>query len=101
ERSFPEMDLEKLETKRLVDKAIRLGVPLPGDDEWEHDPRTPDERMIIESFLPPAARTVFSARISQATRHIANDWVSICAPILTVMFSLVALIVSIVALYKN
>ena len=101
ERSYPEMDLEKLETKRLVDKAIRLGVPFPEDDEWEHDPRTPREGMIIECYLPAAARTAFSARLSQARRYLVKDWVAIVAPILTVIFSLVALIVSIIALYKS
>jgi len=101
ERSYPEIDLEKLETKRLVDQAIRLGVPFPEDDEWEHDTRTIREGMIIETYLLPPARTAFSARLSQARRHLVKDWVAIVAPILTVTFSLVALIVSIIALYKS
>jgi hypothetical protein len=98
QRKHFEMELEVLEAKHLLDMAAKWGV------EGSAQQRIYDPNMAgLEPrpyFVEPH-KTQMRKMISDARKKRINEWVGILSPLITVLLSLAALIVSIIALAKK
>lgn len=98
-RARIEVELERLETVRLMKKAARYGIKLgPFETLWTEDERFSAEER--KSYLSQNGKAEVSKMINDARYIGAKKWVDLLSPVLTVLFALLALIISMIALFK-
>jgi hypothetical protein len=99
ERRYYEDQLGYLETQRLHDKAERLGISvleeMPRDDIslWVHTHNY--------LYLTDEGKVRLIRLISERRFELAKKWTDLLAPILSTIISLLALAISIIALYRT
>jgi len=91
-------------TNRLRVKAFRLGIELPrGDEEdcWDpaHFLEVHGDTYVRGSLLTPKGIAIVSRQISEARLNYYKQWVQVISPLATVLISLLALVISAIALY--
>ena len=99
ERARIEVELERLDTAKLVTEAARYGIKLLPSESWTVDERFPAEAK--KSYLSQNGKAELSQMIAEAQYNRAKKWVDLLSPVLTVLLSLLALIISIIALFRT
>lgn len=97
-RKAAEMELEILDAKHLLAKAEKWGLDrLPAKEMY--DPHV--EGVEMRPYFKPQNKALMRKMIADARFNTIKRWVELLSPIVSTVIALIALIVSIIAIYQT
>lgn len=104
EREHFTMELEVLEAARLIEKARKVGqvtiAPIesyPPTDIYDPNMRDVHPR----PYFTDENKTKMRKWILEARREKWRKWIEVLSPLATILISLIALVVSVIAMYRS
>ncbi len=103
ERTYLERELDKCESRKLIEQATQLAIEIPATPQWwlddNLDGNMPPEA--VTSWLSEPGRRSIAKLVKEERRKNIEWWVKTVTPVFGALISLLGLIIALISISKK